>query len=211
MLLHTIYLIAICAEAISGALMGIRKDMDIFGICLIGTVAALGGGTVRDILIGHYPLGWVAHPEYLAFTICAAIVAAVAARALHHFKFAFLVVDALGLVAFTIIGCNIALDVRSFGGFHPAIVVILGMITGVFGGLLRDVLCNEIPLVLRREIYASVSLLTGTMYVGLLHLGIDPRIATLSSLLAGFSLRLLAIRFHWELPRMNKERVRGFD
>ena len=208
MLLHTIYLIAICAEAISGALMGIRKDMDIFSICLIGTVAALGGGTVRDILIGHYPLGWVAHPEYLAFTICAAIVAAVAARALHHFKSAFLVVDALGLVAFTIIGCDIA---RSFDNFHPAIVVMLGMVTGVFGGLLRDVLCNEIPLVLRREIYASVSLLTGALYVLILHLQIDSRIATLSSLLLGFSVRLLAIRFHWELPRMDKERVRGFD
>ncbi|EOA06361.1 MULTISPECIES: trimeric intracellular cation channel family protein [Herbaspirillum] len=208
MLLYTIYLIAICAEAVSGALMGIRKDMDIFGICLIGTVAALGGGTVRDILIGHYPLGWVAHPEYLAFTICAAIVAAVAARALHHFKSAFLVVDALGLVAFTIIGCDIA---RSFDNFHPAIVVMLGMVTGVFGGLLRDVLCNEIPLVLRREIYASVSLLTGALYVLILHLQIDSRIATLSSLLLGFSVRLLAIRFHWELPRMDKERVRGFD
>ncbi|MET3431720.1 putative membrane protein YeiH [Herbaspirillum seropedicae] len=208
MLLHTIYLIAICAEAISGALMGIRKDMDIFGVCLIGTVAALGGGTVRDILIGHYPLGWVAHPEYLAFTICAAVVAAVAARALHHFKSAFLVVDALGLVAFTVIGCDTA---RGFADFHPAIVVMLGMVTGVFGGLLRDVLCNEIPLVLRREIYASVSLLTGATYVGVLHLQVDPRIATMSSLLLGFAVRLLAIRFHWELPRMDKDRVRGFD
>ena len=208
MLLHYIYLLAICAEAVSGALMGIRKDMDIFGICLIGTVAALGGGTVRDVLIGHYPLGWVTHPEYLAFTICAAVVAAVAAGALHHFKSAFLVVDALGLVAFTIIGCDIA---RGFASFHPAIVVVLGMVTGVFGGLLRDVLCNEIPLVLRREIYASVSLLTGAMYVGILHLDIDPRIATLGSLLLGFAVRLLAIRFHWELPRMNKDKVRGFD
>jgi uncharacterized membrane protein YeiH len=208
MLLHYIYLIAICAEAASGALMGIRRDMDIFGICLIGTVAALGGGTVRDILIGHYPLSWVAHPEYLAFTICAAIVAAVGARALHHFKSAFLVVDALGLVAFTIIGCDIA---RSFSTFHPAIVVILGMITGVFGGLLRDVLCNQVPLVLRREIYASVSLLTGTLYMGLLYLGIDARIATLGSLLIGFSVRLLAIRYEWELPRMDKKHIRGFD
>jgi uncharacterized membrane protein YeiH len=132
----------------------------------------------------------------------------VAARALHHFKSAFLVVDALGLVAFTIIGCDIA---RSFDNFHPAIVVMLGMVTGVFGGLLRDVLCNEIPLVLRREIYASVSLLTGTMYVLILHWQIDGRIATLASLLLGFAVRLLAIRFHWELPRMDKERVRGFD
>ncbi|EJN00824.1 trimeric intracellular cation channel family protein [Herbaspirillum sp. YR522] len=208
MLLHYIYLMAICAEAASGALMGIRRDMDIFGLCLIGTVAALGGGSVRDILIGHYPLSWVAHPEYLAFTICAAIVAAVGARALHRFKSAFLVVDALGLVAFTIIGCDIA---RSFSSFHPAIVVILGMVTGVFGGLLRDVLCNQVPLVLRREIYASVSLLTGALYVALLWLELDPRIATLGSLLVGFSTRLLAIRFEWQLPRMDSKQVRGFD
>ena len=208
MLLHYIYLMAICAEAASGALMGIRRDMDIFGICLIGTVAALGGGSVRDILIGHYPLSWVAHPEYLAFTICAAIVAAVGARALHRFKSAFLVVDALGLVAFTIIGCDIA---RSFSTLHPAIVVILGMVTGVFGGLLRDVLCNEIPLVLRREIYASVSLLTGTLYMGLLYLEQDVRVATVGSLLLGFTVRLLAIRFAWQLPRMDSKHVRGFD
>jgi len=208
MLLHYIYLMAICAEAASGALMGIRRDMDIFGLCLIGTVAALGGGSVRDILIGHYPLSWVAHPQYLAFTVCAAIVAAVGARALHRFKSAFLVVDALGLVAFTIIGCDIA---RSFASFHPAIVVILGMITGVFGGLLRDVLCNQIPLVLRREIYASVSLLTGMLYMGLLSLALDVRIATLGALLVGFTLRLLAIRFEWQLPRMDSKRVKGFD
>ncbi|MFL9924547.1 trimeric intracellular cation channel family protein [Herbaspirillum lusitanum] len=208
MLLHYIYLLAITAEAMSGAIMGIRREMDLFGISLIATVAALGGGTVRDVLIGHYPLGWVAHPEYLAFTICAAIVTALAARKLHHFKSAFLVVDALGLVAFTIIGCDIA---RGFDSFHPAIVVIFGMVTGVFGGLLRDVLCNEIPLVLQREIYASVSLLTGAVYVGLLHLQVDTSVATLSALVPGFLIRLLAIRFHWELPRFNDKGIKGFE
>jgi len=124
MLLYTIYLIAITAEAMSGAIMGIRREMDLFGICLIGTVAALGGGTVRDLLIGHYPLSWVAHPEYLAFTIVAAIVTAVAARKMHHFKSAFLVVDAAGLVAFTVIGCDI---VRTFSDYNPFIIIIFGI------------------------------------------------------------------------------------
>ena len=73
-LLHTIYLVAITAEAMSGAIMGMRRGMDLFGICLLGTVTALGGGTARDVLLGHYPLGWIANPEYLAFTIGAAIV-----------------------------------------------------------------------------------------------------------------------------------------
>ena len=72
-LLHTIYLVGIAAEAASGALMGMRRRMDLFGLCVVGTVTALGGGTIRDLLIGHYPLGWVAHPEYLAFTVGAAI------------------------------------------------------------------------------------------------------------------------------------------
>lgn len=208
MLLYTIYLIAITAEAMSGAIMGIRRQMDLFGICLIGTVAALGGGTVRDILIGHYPLGWVAHPEYLAFTICAAVVTAVAARKMHHFKSAFLVVDALGLVAFTIIGCDI---VGAFAQYHPFVVVMFGMITGVFGGLLRDVLCNQMPLVLQREVYASVSLLTGALYVGLQWLQVAHDVATLSALGVGFAFRLLAIYYHWELPRFNDKEVRGFD
>lgn len=208
MLLHTIYLIAITAEAMSGAIMGIRREMDLFGICLIGTVTALGGGTVRDILIGHYPLSWVAHPEYLAFTICAAVVTAIAARKMHHFKSAFLIVDALGLVAFTIIGCDIA---RAFSEFNPFVVVIFGMITGVFGGLLRDVLCNQIPLVLQREVYASVSLVTGGLYVGLLWLDVNANVASLGALAVGFVFRLLAIRYHWMLPRFNEKDVQGFE
>ena len=148
MLLYTIYLVAIVAEAMSGAIMGMRRGMDLFGICMIGTVTALGGGTIRDVLLGHYPLGWIAHPEYLLFTVGAAVVTAVVARYLHHLRTVFLLVDGLGLVAFCVIGCDIAMSAK----MHPAIVVLAGMITGVFGGLLRDILCNQIPLVLQREV-----------------------------------------------------------
>ena len=157
MLLYTIYLVAIVAEAMSGAIMGMRRGMDLFGICMIGTVTALGGGTVRDVLLGHYPLGWIAHPEYLLFTIGAAVVTAFVARYLHHLRAIFLLVDGLGLVAFCVIGCDIAMSAK----MHPAIVVLAGMITGVFGGLLRDILCNQIPLVLQREVYATVALFHG--------------------------------------------------
>jgi uncharacterized membrane protein YeiH len=133
MLLYTIYLVAIVAEAMSGAIMGMRRGMDLFGICMIGTVTALGGGTIRDVLLGHYPLGWIAHPEYLLFMVGAAVVTAVVARYLHHLRTVFLLVDGLGLVAFCVIGCDIAMSAK----MHPAIVVLAGMITGVFGGLLR--------------------------------------------------------------------------
>ncbi|KAB8062392.1 MULTISPECIES: trimeric intracellular cation channel family protein [Janthinobacterium] len=207
MLLYTIYLVAIVAEAMSGAIMGMRRGMDLFGICMIGTVTALGGGTVRDVLLGHYPLGWIAHPEYLLFTIGAAIVTAFVARYLHHLRAVFLLVDGLGLVAFCVIGCDIAMSAK----MHPAIVVLAGMITGVFGGLLRDILCNQIPLVLQREVYATVALFTGSLYVGLLYFQVDSSVAQLASIGAGFLFRFLALHFEWRLPNFNGDRIRGFE
>ena len=207
MLLYTIYLVAIVAEAMSGAIMGMRRGMDLFGICMIGTVTALGGGTVRDVLLGHYPLGWIAHPEYLLFTIGAAVVTAFVARYLHHLRAIFLLVDGLGLVAFCVIGCDIAMSAK----MHPAIVVLAGMITGVFGGLLRDILCNQIPLVLQREVYATVALFTGSLYVGLLYFNVDSSVAQLASIGAGFLFRFLALHFEWRLPNFNGDRIRGFE
>lgn len=195
-LLHIIYLVAIAAEAASGALMGMRRRMDLFGLCVVGTVTALGGGTIRDMILGHYPLGWVAHPEYLAFTVGAAIAAALLARRLHRLKTVFLWLDALGLVAFTVIGCDIA----AATGANPVVVILMGMTTGVCGGLLRDILCNQVPLVLRRDLYATVSLVAGMSYVGLLHLGVGAGTATAAAIGFGFALRLLAIRFALALP-----------
>ncbi len=195
-MLYVIYLLAISAEAASGAIMGMRRRMDMFGICVIGTVTALGGGSIRDMLLGHYPLGWVAHPEYLAFTVGAAITAACLVRYMHRVRMAFLLLDSLGLVAFAVIGC----DVAASTGAHPGIVVLMGMITGIFGGLLRDVLCNQIPMVLRRDLYASVALATGALYVGLQEFGISHDVASGIALVVGFVFRLVAIRFSLALP-----------
>ena len=206
-LLHIIYLIAITAEAMSGAIMGMRRGMDLFGICMLGTVTALGGGTARDVLLGHYPIGWIAHPEYLGFTVGAAIVTALVARHMHHLRQVCLLVDGLGLVAFTVIGCGVAMDM----GAHLSIVVLAGVITGVFGGLLRDILCNRVPMVLRRELYATVALFTGVLYVTLLWLGIDTSIASLATLCAGFLFRVLAMTFQWQLPHFQERDVRGLD
>lgn len=207
MLLYVIYLVAITAEAMSGAIMGMRRGMDLFGIVMIGTVTALGGGTIRDVLLGHYPLGWIAHPEYLLFTGGAAVVTAFVARYLHHLRSVFLIVDGLGLVAFCVIGCDIAMS----AGMHPAIVVLAGMITGVFGGLLRDILCNQIPLVLQREVYATVAVFTGALYVALLHFRVDSAVAQLVSIAAGLLFRFLALRFSWRLPNFDGDQVRGFE
>ncbi|MES2537743.1 MAG: trimeric intracellular cation channel family protein [Pseudomonadota bacterium] len=204
-LLHIIYLIAIAAEAATGALMGMRRRLDLFGIAVVGTITALGGGSIRDMILGHYPLGWVANPEYLLFTIGAAVAAALLARRLHRLKSAFLVMDALGLVAFTVIGCDIAATT----GVHIAIVVLMGVITGVFGGLLRDILCNQVPLVLKHELYATVSLFTGVLYVGMLHFNVDRDLATAIAIGFGFSFRLIAIRYSLGLPVFEAEAVSG--
>ncbi|EJO54292.1 trimeric intracellular cation channel family protein [Burkholderia multivorans] len=193
--MHTLYLIAIVAEAMSGALMGMRRGMDRFGLALVGAVTALGGGTVRDVLLGHYPLGWIAHPQYLVITLVAATVASRIARHVARMKTLFVTVDALGLAAFTIIGC----DVGASTGAAPIIVVLAGAITGVCGGMLRDLLCNEMPLILRRELYASVAFFTGALYVALQHVGIDARVATVVALASGFAMRMLAVRFDWEM------------
>ncbi len=197
MLLQIIYLIAISAEAMTGALAAGRRRMDLFGVVIIACVTALGGGSLRDIVLGHYPLGWVRHPEYLGYTVGAAFAATIVAKKLHYLRRTFLWLDALGLVAFTLIGCAVARE----GGHQPAIVVVAGMLTGAFGGVLRDVLCNEIPLVFQRELYAVVSLLTGVAYLLLLRLGVSEDVAVLACLGGGFVLRLLAIRYEWEMPK----------
>lgn len=196
-MLAWIYLIAITAEAMSGALSAGKRRMDLFGVVTIACVTALGGGSLRDIVLGHYPLGWVRHPEYLGYTIGAAIIATIAARWMHRLRHAFLLLDALGLVAFTVIGCTIARE----AGHGIAIAVVAGTLTGTFGGVLRDVLCNEIPLLFRKELYAVVSLLTGAVYLVLLDAGVAAPWATSGCIIGGFVLRVLAIRYNWEVPK----------
>ena len=134
MLLHILYLVGITAEAMTGALAAGRRRMDTFGVIIIATATAIGGGSVRDILLGHYPLGWVKHPEYLVLTTFAALVTIFIAPLMRHLRSLFLVLDALGLVAFTLIGCMTALEM----GQSFLVASISGVITGVFGGILRD-------------------------------------------------------------------------
>ncbi len=140
MLLTVLYIIAITAEAMTGALSAGRRSMDLFGVVLIACVTALGGGSVRDMLLGHYPLTWVRHPEYLALTAVAALVTVFIAPLMRHLRSLFLVLDAVGLVAFTLIGCQVSLEM----GHSLLIAAISGVITGVFGGILRDILCNDV-------------------------------------------------------------------
>ncbi|MWV10781.1 trimeric intracellular cation channel family protein [Pseudomonas sp. R-28-1W-6] len=190
------YLIAITAEAMSGALAAGRRNMDLFGVSLIAFITALGGGTVRDMLLGNFPVSWTQHPAYIYLTVCAGLSTMLVARFMHHLHRLFLLLDAMGLIAFTVIGCNVALRL----GYSLPVVVMAGIITGIFGGILRDILCNRTPMVLRKELYASVSLLVALLYLGLRHLGVAEDLNLLASFVFGLSVRLAAIRWSWSLP-----------
>lgn len=195
-LLLVIYLIAITAEAMSGALAAGRRSMDIFGVVVIAFVTALGGGTIRDVVLGHYPIGWTQHPEYVYLVVLAGLFTTLIARHMHHMKRLFLVLDALGLIAFSLIGCNVALQLN-----YPVVVVIMaGMLTGICGGILRDVLCNQVPIVFRRELYASVSLVVCALFLALRAAGVDTDLNMLVCFVLGFVFRMLALRFGWKLP-----------
>lgn len=197
MVLLTLYLVAITAEAMTAALAAGRRDMDWVGVCIIACVTALGGGSVRDVLLGHYPLTWVQHPEYLWITAGAAILTALMAPVMRRLRSLFLFLDALGLVVFTVIGCQIGLEMQ----LPTTIVLISGMVTGCAGGVLRDVLCNDIPLLLRAELYASVSVLTGVLFIGAQALEVHENLSMAVAMVAGLTLRMLALRYNWQMPK----------
>lgn len=195
-MLTYIYIIAITAEAMSGALAAGRRNMDMFGVALIAFITALGGGTVRDLLLGNFPVGWTQHPPYIYLTIGAGLFTMLVARFMHHLHKVFLVLDAMGLIAFTVIGCNVALQLE----YSTPVVIMAGMITGIFGGILRDILCQHVPVVLRHELYASVSMLVAMLYLLMEKLGINHDINLLAAFSFGLALRLAAIRWSWSLP-----------
>jgi uncharacterized membrane protein YeiH len=196
-MLQIIFVIAVAAEAMTAALAAGRRKMDWFGVCVLAAVTALGGGTMRDTLLGHYPLSWVKEPWLLLVCCGAALITIAVARFMERLRWPFLVLDALGLVVFTIIGCNVALEM----GQSPVIVIVAGMITGIAGGIMRDVLCNDVPLVFSSQLYATVSIVTGVIYYAGLQLNLVHDVVTVLAIVIGFTLRIMAIRFNWAMPK----------
>ncbi|MEL6864262.1 MAG: trimeric intracellular cation channel family protein [Bacteroidota bacterium] len=195
-ILYLIDLIGTTVFAISGTATGMKRQMDIFGASVVAFVTAVGGGTLRDILIGSQPVGWMSDLHYtwaILLGILLTFVYRSITRKLHRTLFLF---DTIGIGVFTVLGLQKAL---SFG-LHPIIAIMMGIISAVFGGVIRDILCNEVPLIFRKEIYATACLSGGLVYVLLERLFGFSDWITLAAIIVILLIRILSMRFHWSLP-----------
>lgn len=192
--------------AISGALLGLRKGMDIVGVSFLATVTGIGGGTVRDLLLGATPVGWVENPTDIAICIgCAVLVSAFNAALLGKRLQWLLYADAIGLALFAVLGAAKA----DAAGAHPLVAILFAAMSASFGGVIRDVMVQDTPVLFQRDIYISAALLAGGIFIGLPE-SFSFEIRAGLGMGAGLALRLLAIRYEWSLP-FPKYRPSGGD
>ncbi|MDA8327763.1 MAG: trimeric intracellular cation channel family protein [Betaproteobacteria bacterium] len=201
-----IYFLDLCAVAvcaITATLEAQHRELDWFGAVVIAVIAGIGGGTLRDILLGRLPVYWVHDPSYVVVGTLACTITFFLIRHLNLPKDFFLIPDAIGLALFTVIGTNIALKFNT----DWLIASLMGVITGVFGGVIRDILCNEIPLIFRTDIYATASLAGAILFILLNQFNINHDLAVLFSMTSIVTARLAAIRWHIQLPRLQSDRL----
>ena len=183
--------------ATTGALVASRKQMDVVGFALLATVTGVGGGTLRDILLGVHPIVWVAQPAYLVVCVAVALVLFFTAHIPQSRLRLLLWLDAVGLALFAATGATAALA----AGAGAIIAVAMGVVTATFGGIIRDVLGGETPVILSREIYVSAALAGAGVCVACDALGLPRDLALAAGFAVGFALRAAALHLGWSLPR----------
>lgn len=192
--------LGVFAFAISGVLAASSKKLDLFGGFIVAFVTGLGGGTLRDLLL-NTEIGWIHHTEYLYIAMAGTACALVFKKATHKFRTTLSIFDTIGISTFTIIGVQKALIMDT----PPEIAVLFGVITATFGGVIRDILCNEIPLIFRKEIYATACVIGAVSYVGLTFTNINP---IYNMLLSGgiiVIVRTIAVVKKYSLPLINEK------
>ncbi len=197
MLLYVLDLVGVAVFAVSGALAAGRKSMDLFGVIVIAVVTAIGGGTIRDLLLDRHPIFWIQDTTYLVVIIAVAVATPLYSRFRAVPGKALLVADALGLAVFTVIGAQIAEQEHLPG----IIVAMVATITGAAGGVVRDVLCTEVPVILRKDIYATASLAGAVVYLLARKAALDAAAGMLAAMATVVILRLAAIFWGLHLPR----------
>ncbi len=194
--LFVLEVLGTAAFAMSGALAAARKGMDIFGFFVLAMMPAVGGGTLRDVILDRNPVFWVADVRYIAIALVCAV--------LVYFSFykpggrqrVLVWMDAMGLALFATLGTRICL----MSDTGPVVAVMLGVASAVTGGMIRDIICNEIPLILQKEIYATAAFVSAVAYATLAWLSVEEQVAMAIAVMLGFSVRGLAIVLNWSLP-----------
>nr|WP_321398423.1 trimeric intracellular cation channel family protein [uncultured Desulfobacter sp.] len=185
------------AFAVSGALAAAEKKLDLFGAVFLGFVTAIGGGTMRDMMIGNTPVSWLQDPVYFYIIVAAVATTFLFTKTILSFAKALFFFDTIGISVFTVIGIQKGLH----AGIHPPLAVMMGILTAVMGGIIRDVLCNEIPLIFHKEIYATACLAGGVFFVLFAFINMPEPFTALISAGVIFTIRSLSVRKGWALPR----------
>jgi len=186
------------AFALTGAFKAVEHKSDIVGVIVLSTITGVAGGVLRDIILGRFPPTAIINPSYIIVTVSTAIIIFFLYPSLKQHWNIFLRFDAIGLGVFTIIGASIAYNLY---GLNFLVIGIAGILTAVGGGILRDVFVNEMPLVFVKELYASASFVGVVIFFVLLVIGINVNLATLPSILVVILVRLVTMKFNWNLPR----------
>lgn len=183
--------------AISGTFAAVQKRLDPFGVLIIAFVTSIGGGTVRDLLLGDTPVAWMRDVNYCLLILVTSILTLFFKHQIKKFKVTLFLFDSLGLGLFTLVGVQKGIVF----GLEPGICVALGTITGCFGGIIRDTLLNTIPLIFRKEIYATACIAGGILYFGLLEMNLKADIAKIIVITFIVTLRIIVVRYKLALPR----------
>ncbi len=198
----TIDILGTIAFAISGVLVAMEKRLDLFGVFIIAFVTAVGGGTLRDLLIGHTPVVWMESSVYIITILAAVIFAVLLQHSIKYLRTSLFLFDTIGIGLYTLVGIEKGLA----AGLMPVMCIALGTITACFGGVIRDILCNEIPVIFRREIYATACILGGVGYFLFRRSPITDEYAYIAAILLVIGLRLLAVRFKISLPNIYRNK-----
>jgi len=198
-ILYVIDIIGTMVFAISGGLSGREKKLDFFGISAVGFITAIGGGTLRDVLLGSTPVGWMNDLTYLGMIGAGILISLLFGKKVIKLRRTFFMFDTIGIAVFTVLGLQKALSL----GVHPIIAIMMGMVSAVFGGVIRDIVCNEIPLIFRKEIYALACLFGGILYIAFRSFGLEQSINILVTVGFIAIFRILAVRFKWQLPDLS--------
>ncbi|MGB5314476.1 MAG: trimeric intracellular cation channel family protein [Robiginitalea sp.] len=196
----TVDILGTVAFAISGVLVAMEKRLDLFGVGIIALVTAIGGGTLRDMLIGNTPVTWTTTPLYMYLILATVIVTILFQSRLKYLRTSLFLFDTIGIGFYTMIGINTGME----AGLEPLICITLGTITASFGGVIRDILCNEIPVIFRKEIYATACILGGAGYFLLRQTALPEGYAFLLGVVIVIGIRLAAVRYHIALPNIYK-------